>query len=303
MGRAMMLPASNSLLKSSSKLNTTRGPYTYTIQAHDNQSTYSVSDSSGTISLPIRWSFGAGVQAWIFEKDGHYIESLVSYYPATGGLDLTIGDEKLSPKTLQEAVGRELSPADLKECLECHATNAVSGNKLNLDSFQPGVACSHCHQGSDAHLLDAESGYFDSAPPSLRKKSAEDISNFCGQCHRTWETVVRNHWRGESNVRFAPYRLANSKCFDGADSRISCLACHDPHRDVVTDASWYDAKCLTCHSQRTSSPRIDSKAKPCKTAKSECVTCHMPKVKLPDENVTFTDHEIRVVHGGDPYPD
>jgi hypothetical protein len=29
----------------------------------------------------------------------------------------------------------------------------------------------------------------------------------------------------------------------------------------------------------------------------------MPKVKLPDEHLIFTDHWIRIVHPGDPYPD
>jgi formate-dependent nitrite reductase cytochrome c552 subunit len=257
--------------------------------------------------MPIRWNFGAGVQAWLFEREGKFYESLMSYYPASGRLELTVGDEHLKPQTLEEAFGRELTERELKDCLGCHATDAMSNGKLHLDSFQPGVTCAHCHAGSNAHLWDAINGQFDSAPPSLGKLSAEDVSSFCGQCHRTWETVVRNHWRGQSNVRFAPYRLANSKCFDGADSRISCLACHDPHQDVVRQAASYDSKCLACHTSSSNSGIVSlatrSGAKSCPVAKSECTNCHMPKVKLPDENVTFTDHQIRVVRVGDRYPD
>lgn len=58
------------------------------------------------------------------------------------------------------------------------------------------------------------------APLDLRKLTSEDLSDFCGQCHRSWETVVRSPWRGELNVRFQPYRLANRKCFSGTDPRI-----------------------------------------------------------------------------------
>jgi hypothetical protein len=314
MGRALTLGTTSPTLKANPKLTAHRGPYTYVIDTQGEKSTYSVTDGKQTISLPIRWNFGAGVQAWLFERDERFLESLVSYYPDSHALELTVGDEQLQPKNLEEAIGRELSRDDLKQCFGCHATNAVSNGKLALDSLQPGVTCEHCHAGSNAHLLDAIAGSFASAPASLRKMSTEDVSNFCGQCHRTWETVIRNHWHGEANVRFAPYRLANSRCYDGVDARISCLACHDPHKNLITQAVAYDSKCLACHATASSAPASSSlpsslsssgdssRAKACPVAKSECVTCHMPKVKLPDENVTFTDHQIRIVRPGDTYP-
>jgi hypothetical protein len=138
------------------------------------------------------------------------------------------------------------------------------------------------------------------------------MSNFCGQCHRTWEVVVRGPWRGEVNVRFQPYRLANSRCFDGADPRISCVACHDPHQPLNRDLSFYDAKCLACHApESVSAPHAVSAAKPalpangakpCPVAKDKCVSCHMPRVNMLGGHLTFTDHQIRVVKPGSPYP-
>ncbi|MGA9041926.1 MAG: multiheme c-type cytochrome [Terriglobales bacterium] len=302
MGRALTFPESNAMLKTHPKLTFRRGAYSYAVETRNGRSTYSVTDGKNTISLPVNWSFGAGVQAWILNRDGKFFESLVSYYPASDSLDVTIGDESLTPHTVAEAVGRPLVSADLKDCLGCHATNSLLNGRLNLDSFQPGVTCEHCHQGAGNHVFDAIRGDFDSAPPNLSKLSTEDASNFCGQCHRSWETVVRNHWRGPINVRFQPYRLANSKCYDGADPRISCLACHDPHQDVVRQASSYDSKCLACHTPLTQPVATPVAAKSCPVSKSDCATCHMPKVKLPDENVTFTDHQIRIVKAGDPYP-
>jgi formate-dependent nitrite reductase cytochrome c552 subunit len=32
------------------------------------------------------------------------------------------------------------------------------------------------------------------------------------------------------------------------------------------------------------------------------VSCHMPKINLPGGHAKFTDHEIRIVRPGDPYP-
>jgi hypothetical protein len=305
MGRALFFPPSNATLKANPNLTIQKGLYQYTVDTHGENSVYSVTDGTRTISLPIRWNFGAGVQAWIFEREGRYYESLVSFYPETSALDTTIGDESLTPHNLDEAVGRELNSRDLKECFGCHATNSIKQDKLDLASFKPGVTCEQCHAGAIVHTWDAFNGDFSSRPPDLGKLSSEELSSFCGQCHRTWETVVRNHWRGPINVRFAPYRLANSKCFNGADSRIGCVACHNPHQNVVRNAAWYDSKCLACHasSAHTVSATSEAQAPACPVATSNCVSCHMPKVKLPDEHVTFTDHQIRVVKTGEPYPD
>ena len=302
MGRAMQLPGDNRQLAEHPKLMVQKGAYTYVVQTHGNQATYTVSDGKDTRSFPIRWGFGAAAQTWVLEIDGHLYESLVSYYPAIHGLDTTTGDERVTPKSVEEATGRVLTQADSKACFGCHATNAVLNGQLSLESLRPGVTCEHCHAGASTHMADASQGKFSTLPAKLGAMSSEDLSGFCGQCHRTWETVVRSHWWGAANVRFQPYRLANSKCFNGTDPRISCVACHDPHRDVIRDVAFYDAKCLACHS--SSGRPASAGPKLCPVAKSNCVSCHMPKVTLPggSGHLAFTDHQIRVVHAGEPYP-
>jgi len=311
MGRAMALTGANPVLRDNPKLTVTKGRFTYTVETHGDESTYSVSDGTGTITVPIHWNFGAGAQTWILEHNGKRYESAVSFYPSIPGLDYTTGDEDLRPQTLEDAIGREIFAPEQKVCFGCHTSNSQVNGKLNLDGFRPGVSCDHCHAGTSAHLSDALNGDFSAPPPDLRKWPAEDISNFCGQCHRSWETVLRNHWRGSLTVRFQPYRLANSKCFDGADPRISCIACHDPHVDVVRQDSSYDAKCLACHSAEAGAVKRPASADwapdlrqalICPTAKSDCVSCHMPKVKLPNGHLTFTDHQIRIVRPGEAFP-
>src|ERR1700683_2749101 len=214
MGRALMLPGTNPVVKDHPKLIVRKGDYSYTVETRGDATTYSVTDGTRTISIPVRWSFGLGGQTWILEHDGELYERLVSYYPNVGGLDTTIGDERIVPHTLDEAMGRKLAPGETKACFGCHAINAVRDRKLTIETMKPGVTCEHCHVGANTHLLDAVQGDFSSTPPKLGQLSSEDLSNFCGQCHRTWEGVVRGHFHGEINVRFQPYRLANSKCFD-----------------------------------------------------------------------------------------
>ena len=298
MGRAMQLPGDNPELSAHPKLTFHSGAYSYSVETRNGQSQYTVSDGTQTITLPILWTMGAQAQTWVLEHGGRMYESLVSYYPMLNGLFITFGDERMVPKTLEEAIGRPLSDEDAKTCFGCHSTHAVVDHKLNLTSLTPGLTCEHCHVGAMAHLNSAIKGDVNSPPPSLADLSTEDMSNFCGQCHRTWELVVRAGWRGTSNVRFQPYRLANSKCYNGTDPRISCIACHDPHQKLVQNTAYYDSRCLACHT----SPH-QANAKVCPVAKTNCASCHMPKVPFPGGgHFVFTDHDIRVVKPNETYP-
>jgi hypothetical protein len=192
-------------------------------------------------------------------------------------------------------MGRPTSDGEIAACFNCHGTGGVSQGKLTLASLKPGLSCEHCHTGADAHMQAMAAGKAAPVPQKLGEMAAEEMSNFCGECHRTWESVVGLRLFGEKNVRFQPYRLANSKCFLGDDKRIRCTACHDPHADLVRDDASYDRACLSCHGAKLG-------AAACPVANKNCAGCHMPKVQIPGAPALFTDHEIRVVHAGDPYP-
>ena len=300
MRHAMEQPGQNPVLDTHPNLTVQLGKYSYSIQTRDGKSTYSVTDGADTLTLPIRWIFGIHTQTWVLEKDGHLYESFVSYFPRDNGLDITPGDTRLKPTNLTEAMGRRIPTWETLQCFNCHASGAVSGVQLTLDTLRPGLDCERCHIGANQHMTDAEHDNYSTLPRSLKKMTSEDVSNFCGQCHRTWDTVMRNHWKGPAFVRFQPYRLESSKCFIGNDPRISCLACHNPHEQLKHDAAFYDSKCLACHAQAKTVASTQYKA--CPVAKANCTSCHMPKVELPGGHAPFTDHWIRISHPGDPYP-
>jgi hypothetical protein len=280
-----LTPIRTSALRDHPKLAATLGQYRYEILWNAGDATLTVSGAAETMHVPLQWAFGRGDagQTFLFQRDGRWYESRVSYFSALGGLDLTIGMQDIVPHTLLEAASRAMGPVEAARCFDCHATNAAKPASLI-----EGVQCERCHSSADAHLKGA----------GMRKLGAlttEEMSGFCGQCHRTWSEIAAGGPRGILNVRFQPYRLALSKCYDAEDRRIRCTACHDPHRPLVTDAASYDARCEACH--KAGAQRV------CKTATRECVTCHMPALELPGAHKKFTDHRIRIAKAGEPYPD
>jgi hypothetical protein len=315
MGIGLQLPGDQSVLKEHPHLTLEWKGYTYTIERKGDLSYYTVSDGRNSLTLPIHYAFGVFSQTFALEHEGHFYESMVSYYPNVGGLAPTMGDERIQAHSLVEAMGRQTSTDEITKCFGCHSSDAVKDGQMHLESIKPGVDCEHCHSGAKAHMEALERGVSNVMPQKFTKMAAEDLSNFCGNCHRTWDTVVRMRTWGEMNVRFQPYRLAMSKCFLGNDRRIACVACHNPHADVVRDAPKdYDAKCLACHPTSAGSganavlgtTAVSSQpatSKFCPVAKEACVTCHMPKVELPGSLALFTDHYIRVAPKGERYPD
>ena len=305
MGRALETVERCQVLIEHSELTTVQGKYRYRIERKGDESVYSVTDGSTSISMPIRWAVGASSaigQTYILEKDGELFESRVSWFRELKGLGPTLGSQNSTPANLIDAAGRRMSQDDKLRCLGCHATNATSGRELTLPSMMPGVHCGHCHADLETHLA----SQLGASPPAARPKpgqsfslegtSAQQVSDFCGNCHRTWAEIASQKNPGIANVRFQPYRLTESQCFDPDDKRISCLACHDPHKELDSAQADYNVKCQACHGGRKPG------AKACRVSASGCINCHMPKVELPGGHYMFTDHRIRVVKPGEGYP-
>ena len=261
-------------------------------------SVLTVTDGSESIAVPLLWAFGRGQagQTYVFEHGGAFYESRVSFYNALGALDLTMGALGSKPQSIAEAAGRRMDSLGARDCFGCHSNGGVSEGKLHLEAMIPGVGCQSCHGAAGKHVEAVLAGDPVAAKlPHLAGLSAEESAELCGKCHRTWSQIALSGPRGAGNVRFQPYRLANSKCYDAADRRIRCTTCHDPHAVLDTNLASYDAKCTACHSAALH-------AKVCRVAKTNCAGCHMPKVDLPGAHASFTDHQIRVARAGDPYP-
>lgn len=305
MARAGQLAANAEVLEKHPQLKTKMGPYRYLIVRKGKESIYSVTDGTKTISEPILWAFGdnMGGQTYILRHDGAYYQSRVSFFRAINGLAETYGAPKTPLKRLIDAFGERLDKVDAKTCIGCHTTGAVVGGVLHGENAVPGVSCEACHGPGARHLAALQKG---KPAASLifnpARLSPFDLDEFCGSCHRTWEQIEKAQEFDIRNLRFQPYRLEKSKCWDAMDPRISCLACHNPHKPLVEETSFYDSKCLACHLEKGEAKKAGHPGPACPVSSRNCVQCHMPKLDLPGAHFKFTDHDIRIVQPGAPYP-
>ena len=308
MGRALQTGAACEILIVHPNMTFRQGVYSYEIVREGERSLYKVTDGHETVIVPIDWAFGLGAagQTYVYRWNGRWYESRVSFYQKLQGLDMTMGSLNTTPSNVSEAAGRLMSLKDESDCFGCHATNAVHAGRLDAGHLTPGVQCERCHGSAAEHVtaLRADGDVQRTAMRPLGRLSTEEISDFCGQCHRTWSQIAMEGPHNINNVRFQPYRLTNSKCYDTADSRIRCVACHNPHRDVEKNPAFYDSKCQACHAaQARPASAAARRALVCPIAKKDCVTCHMPKIELPGSHNLFSDHWIRIVKPGEPYPE
>jgi hypothetical protein len=291
------------------------GAYTFEILT-EGQSIYSVTNGKETVSEPIAYVFGKGrvAQTYILRHNKKLYEGRVSYYSGINGLDWTIGDELNPAPNVEEAFGRDISGDEAANCFGCHGTGSVADGKLHLDQLTEGVACEGCHgpgkRHADAMVSGTEESLFVFDPRNL---PADSLSQeFCGACHRSADTVgMMPDLGGVRNVRFQPYRMATGK-HNPDDRHFACTACHDPHIDLQLQGASNDSKCTVCHSLRaesqgspplkTPSTVAASAAKSCPVGSINCDSCHMPKVEIPGTHFKFTDHRIRIVRPGEPFP-
>ncbi len=298
MARALEPAARGRILSSHKKLTFAQGDYTYSIERDGETSWYRVYNDHEEFRSKIGWAFGLGAagQTYLLERDGKWYEGRVSYYKDTDALDLTVGARPETPRSLEEAVGREMSVKGASECFNCHTTGAITAGELKPETLTPGIQCARCHVKAEAHQAGFESAKATKVTPTkLGVFAAEEMSDFCGQCHRTWGQIAADGPHNITNVRFQPYRLTNSKCYDAAEARLRCTTCHDVHNETQQPVSFYDGKCGACHAP-------GQKARLCKVANKNCTTCHMPKVQIDSAHNAFTDHWIRIARKGEPPP-
>jgi hypothetical protein len=250
-----------------------------------------VSQEQKTNVARIEWVFGAGALALtpVGKDDDGYFEHRVSWYSASQRPGMTLGHDPNRPPTPQAALGRRPKAEEITRCFGCHAAGvrpALGKGSPNLDWIQPGVQCERCHgPGRDHVQTPSRTNISGNHAPDAKTQVA-----FCAQCHRAPEqSLGTTPERADPMlVRFAPVGLSASRCFQ-ASGRLTCLTCHDPHEDARQDAAFYSAVCQTCH-QQPKHPEA------CAFVKTDCLSCHMPK-RTPVQDLTFTDHRIRVVEG------
>jgi hypothetical protein len=312
MAQNAMRAADSDILHSHPELRFAIGPYHYEIKTDAKRSVYTVSNGTNTLTANLLWAFGIGRagQSYLFKReDGKFYEARVTYFDTLKSIDFTPARALTSPKNIEEAMFRPVGSAEIARCFGCHTTASTIGEQFDEEGLLPGVTCEACHGAGAKHVASAQSlllagmtrepgAIFN--PGSLNPTDSVD---FCGACHSTWWDVKLSAVKGVSTARSQPYRLEGSKCWGKVDARLTCMACHDPHKPLQTDASAYDSVCSSCHVKAGERNTDVHPGKPCPANRKNCVSCHMEKVYVPEMHYKFTDHRIRIVHPNEPFPE
>src|SRR5207249_4108620 len=109
------------------------------------------------------------------------------------------------------------------------------------------------------------------------------IVGLCAHCHNSDDPSIA--LGDPRSVRFQTSTMTRSRCYTESGGGLSCITCHDPHRDAATAADGYEAQCLACHAAAAppASPRprhavlaAASRRVPCPVNPARgCLKCHM----------------------------
>ena len=233
------------------------------------------------------WAFGAGSQAVTFvsrRDDEHYLEQGLSWYAASGRMELTPGH-----RHERGEIYRTFDPnASILRCFQCHSTGPLRlGDGYRIQPAEAGVQCETCHGPAQAHATRQQ------AVRNPKRMSAGAVNQLCGGCHRKPAVSGEDtDWSNPWNTRHQPLYLAESACFRKSNGKLSCFTCHAPHQPMAKEASTYAKTCASCHAR----PRHRAATL---SAKGTCVSCHMPEVQ-PQPSLRFANHWIGVYATGKP---
>ncbi|MFD0798549.1 multiheme c-type cytochrome [Maribacter chungangensis] len=194
----------------------------------------------------------------------------------------------------------------MDNCIKCHVTFAknkvITGNSNVYDksSFIYGVDCERCHGPSQDHVdyrvNNIKNMDFDPIvrAETLNRKQQMDA---CAQCHAGLRTVQiaenpfsfiigdnleehsRNYNSGKPSTNLDVHGnqyglLVSSPCFKESTD-MSCITCHDPHKNQRSNTKHFNSKCLSCHTKPENlHEKTDTSNK---TDYSNCIKCHMPE--------------------------
>ena len=306
MAATAMLAKDSSELRSHSLLLFSQGTARYEIRTEGGESVYSVTDGADALKSTLLWAFGSGPvgQTYLFKKpDGHIYEARVSYFGSLGALHLTPGFAPTSQMGFASAAARYVDPEETVRCFSCHTTGSTVDGRFDPKEMKLGVNCEACHGPGQLHVdtmrLARIAGIDDIRDKRIFNPASlgpADSTDFCGACHGALGDVLSVP-QGIQTFRMQPYALQQSKCWgkDG-DPRLTCMACHDPHKPLATDAGSYNKVCLSCHPASKDGKNLANlPGRACPVGQKNCVTCHMPSMNSPVMHAAFRDHRIRIV--------
>ena len=190
-------------------------------------------------------------------------------------------------------------------CLECHSTyfQETTNKNSKADEFSRtnmilGVECEKCHGPGLEHIAFHEKNPNEKTPHAIfnpAKGSRQQSLDLCRLCHGGGLTPSKSSFSFQPGNKLFDFfqpdtvrpvaaidvhgnqygMLAASKCFKS--SEMTCLSCHDGHKNESRQTVQFYVKCETCHTNASHNT--------CKLAatisqnilRTNCINCHMPE--------------------------
>lgn len=239
----------------------------------------------------------AGITFVAIADQTNLFEMRASYFPGIAKWYSTPGQKNLE----DDEMGLDFPPDKGRLCMSCHTTTLATDSIVPEPRFL-GVGCEACHGPGGAHISAVKS--HDPAHLQMDKLGgygAEKLNTLCGRCHRTEQDIMKTSPSLVSETqRFQSYGIMKSRCFKESKDTLSCLTCHDPHKNATLDMGTYEKACLTCHSSAARKIGLSTapSAKACPVSPQRgCIPCHMPARKIipgADRSPSAADHFIHI---------
>jgi hypothetical protein len=257
----------------------------YTLEEIEGRYLMSAHERGSLESRKVDFVLGSGKRANTFVSlDGRSAirEFRMSFLADQGRWFVTPGQEGAGTDTIGAQYPRHIG----QRCFGCHSTVLPESRMVPEERFM-GVGCESCHGPGEGHVAAVRAGQAPGEMPRLRDWGATRLNNLCAECHRSAQDI--DAASTFQTQRFQPFGLMKSACFLKSGDHLSCITCHDPHRDAETTAEGYEHTCRSCHGQ-------DAHSSVCPVnRRSGCVRCHMPARELwPGIAIAMADHWIRV---------
>jgi len=242
---------------------------------------------------------GRKAQTYLYYKDDQVFELPVSYFISIGAWANSPGFPLTHPY-----FDRPIPSI----CFGCHSSAAnvsipQTGSLDVTEKYLPGqqilgIDCERCHGPAKAHA-DYQTKHPEDKTAKfiavINKLTRAQQMDMCSICHSGVQQPIEPIFSFKPGSKIGDYyypdalhtdadeldvhgrqaqKIMASECYRQS-TNLTCLSCHDPHKNENDNMVAFSNRCMNCHSEINHNFCSD-KSVPDSILKTNCIDCHMP---------------------------